>query len=1088
MVASLLDVLNQRAQYQSEKKAYIFLQNGETELTSLTYGELDKHAKSIAVYLKDWRGERALLLYPPGLEFISAFLGCLYAGVIAVPAYPPKGNQKLFRLLSIVDNAQTKLALTTSSTLPSIHKKWQEEIKLAQLALVATDTIKNFSQEFVLQSIGQESLAFLQYTSGSTGMPKGVMLTHGNLIHNLESTKQTVALTPESVSATWLPHFHDMGLIDGILQPLYTGFLGISMPPNVFIRKPLRWLQAISRYRVTHSGGPNFAYNLCVQKIKSEHRNGLDLSSWKTAYNGAEPIFARVLNQFSDFFSPCGFKSQSFYPCYGMAESTLMVTGGEVEEQPICLDVNSQALQQNQISTKENHSSSSRIIVGCGHSLPDTTVIVVDPNTLTETASNTVGEIWISSPSVARGYWNNPEATKKIFQAYLADTGAGPFLRTGDLGFFRNTELFVTGRLKDMVIIRGQNYYPQDIELTVQESHPALSVNNGAVFSIELAGEEKLVVVQELERTYRHQMNLEEVVEAIIQAVLLEHGLAIETIVLLKPGKIDKTSSGKIQRHICRQKFIDGSLSNIVFSRSLLNSDQEIKEIKFSLLYFSSNEADFADDKYQLLFEGAKFADQNNFHAVWIPERHFDPFGGLFPEPSILGAALAVKTKNVRIRAGSVVLPLQNPVRVAEQWSLVDNLSMGRVDISFARGWNPNDFVLAPESYTNRTQVMFNNIKTIQKLWRGESIYLPNGNQEKTKIKIYPLPRQSELSTWITCSGGKERFVEAGAIGANILTALLFQPIEELAEKIAIYRESRADNGYDSNSGQVTLMLHTFVSSDMEFIRSRVEQPFKEYLQSSINLWRNSSQSLDELTELEQDQLLNYAFERYFQTAALIGTPSSCLEIVKQLQKIGVDEIACLIDFGVNSSLVLENLDYLRELKELSNGNYHSNSFSKINNTKYKNSSNYIKSKNSNKDLVDANKKATKESTRKRIVESISKQIALCLEIDINIIKSNVNFLSLGIDSLKAMEIIGELEKELNLRIPITLMLEYPTIIMLSNHLLETYGREIESNLVADKEKYQQQDYIREKITKSNSIQQSCQSDFKYNQRVTGEL
>ena len=343
---------------------------------------------------------------------------------------------------------------------------------------------------------------------------------------------------------------------------------------------------------------------------------------------------------------------------------------------------------------------------------------------------------------------------------------------------------------------------------------------------------------------------------------------------------------------------------------------KEAKKIKFSLLYFSSNEAEFTNNKYKLLLEGAKFADKNNFHAVWIPERHFHPFGGLYPEPSVLGSALAMVTENIRIRPGSIVLPLQNPVRVTEQWSVVDNLSEGRVDISFARGWNPDDFVLAPENYADRTQLMFDNIKTVQKLWQGESIDLPNGDGKLTEIKIYPLPKQSELPIWITCSGGKERFIEAGKIGANVLTSLLFQSVEELAEKTTLYRKSRAKNGYDQNTGCVTLMLHTFVSDDLKFVRQQVRQPFVQYLESSIDLWKNNSQDLKKLTLAEREELLEYAFERYFQLAALFGTPSSCLKMVNDLKEIGVDEIACLIDFGVDIDLVLSNLDNLNQLRK----------------------------------------------------------------------------------------------------------------------------------------------------------------------------
>jgi natural product biosynthesis luciferase-like monooxygenase protein len=341
--------------------------------------------------------------------------------------------------------------------------------------------------------------------------------------------------------------------------------------------------------------------------------------------------------------------------------------------------------------------------------------------------------------------------------------------------------------------------------------------------------------------------------------------------------------------------------------------------MQFSLFYFSSNEAGFEEDKYRLLIEGAKFADEHGFTSVWIPERHFHAFGGLYPNPSVLGAAVAMITKRVRIRAGSVVLPLNNPVRVAENWAVVDNLSQGRVDIAIARGWNPNDYVLAPDNYATRSEVLVSGIEMMKKLWQGQSISLPNGVGKETEFKIYPLPKQRELCLWMTCSGGKERFIEAGAQELNILTALLFQPLEELGEKLAAYRESRAKHGYDAESGHVTLMLHTFVGEEMSDVRKKVRQPFTDYLKSSVNLWRQEQKNLEELSLAQQNELLSYAFERYFQRSALFGTPESALKLINRLKAIGVDEIACLIDFGVDFESVMTGLHSLKRLQELAN-------------------------------------------------------------------------------------------------------------------------------------------------------------------------
>ena len=342
------------------------------------------------------------------------------------------------------------------------------------------------------------------------------------------------------------------------------------------------------------------------------------------------------------------------------------------------------------------------------------------------------------------------------------------------------------------------------------------------------------------------------------------------------------------------------------------------QKMQFSLFYFSSNEAQFAQGKYQLFLEGAKFADQHGFSAVWMPERHFHAFGGLYPNPSLLATALAMVTKQIRLRAGSVVLPLHQPIRVAEEWAVVDNLSEGRVDLSFATGWNPNDFVLSPESYEKRVETTYSGIETVQNLWRGESISLTNGIGQAHEVRIYPLPQQKELAVWLTCSGGAQRFIDAGRLGYNVLTALLFQPVDELAEKIALYREARAQHGHDPKTGHVTLMLHTYVGEKMEEVRHQVRAPFTEYLKSSANLWQQgSTKPLEELTEKERQNALAYAFERYYQTSALIGTAQTCLNMVEQLKAIGVNEIACLIDFGVKLESVLAGLKWLNTLKEL---------------------------------------------------------------------------------------------------------------------------------------------------------------------------
>jgi len=1042
-VATLVDLLQGRANQEPDKTAYIFLADGETEEDSLTYQELAQRSQAIAAHLQSLSatGCRALLLYPPGLEFITAFLGCLYAGVVAVPAYPPRPNHSLSRLQAIVADAQATIALATTSILSNLEQRFTEFPELEALHWLATDKMQSDTAVgWHSLQVDSNTLTLLQYTSGSTGTPRGVMVSHGNLLHNQRLIQRGFQHTQQTVLVGWLPLYHDMGLIGNVLQPLYLGLPCILMPPLAFLQRPFRWLQAISRYKATTSGGPNFAYDLCIRKITPEQRPQLDLSSWDVAFNGAEPVRAETIERFTETFAPCGFRREAFYPCYGMAENTLIASGGLKSALPVLQTFHRDALEHNRVIQAKVESPDGQTLVGCGHVLRDQQIAIANPETLTRCASNQVGEIWISGASVAQGYWQQPVGTEYTFQAYLADTGEGPFLRTGDLGFLQDGELFVTGRLKDLIIIRGRNHYPQDIELTVEQSHPALRPSAGAAFSIEVNDEERLVVAQEVERTYLRKLNLDEVVGAIRQAVWKQHELQVYAVLLLKTADIPKTSSGKIQRRACRQGFLEESLpvidcsildvdlhqpflareksvsleqrrleldlrdsiakllqipvaqlnlqqpintlgldslkaieikndleanfgvvlpmetfledvtiaqlatriltekasaqgragatgssqtlakSRPIEKQSAANSTRQSisaqERMQFSLFYFSSNEAQFANDKYQLLINGAKFADEQGFTAVWMPERHFHTFGGIYPNPSVLASALAMVTKRVRLRAGSVVLPMHHPIRVAEEWAVVDNLSGGRVDLAFARGWNPNDFVLAPKAYQNRTDTLYANLETVQKLWRGESISLPNGVGKQTTIQIYPLPQQPELPIWITCSGSKERFAEAGAMGANILTALLFQPIEELAQKIAIYRDARAKQGHHPDPGHVTLMLHTFVGEDLDRVRQQVRQPFTNYLKTSVDLWRQSSKNLDELAEKEREDLLAYAFERYFQTSALFGTPDTCWRMVNHLKNAGVDEIACLIDFGVEEDAVMKSLRSLKHLKD----------------------------------------------------------------------------------------------------------------------------------------------------------------------------
>jgi natural product biosynthesis luciferase-like monooxygenase protein len=1730
--ATFIEVTRWRALNEADRLAYTFLGSGQEVKGRLTYGEIDRRARALAALLQSYRakGERVLLLYPPGLDYVVAFLGCLYADSVAVPAYPPRVSRGLPRLQAIVADAQASLALTTGPSLSMIEPMMAHSPDLKTLRWIATDNIEeDLEQYWQPPDIDGDTLAFLQYTSGSTGTPKGVMVSHRNLLHNSAMLACSFEYTSESRCVSWLPIYHDMGLVGGVLQPLYGGFPCVLMSPMTFLQDPFQWLQTISLYKATLSGGPNFAYDLCVRKIGPEQKAELDLSNWSVAFNGAEPIRPETLERFIAAFAPCGFRREAFFNCYGLAEATLLVSGGPKSEPPAYRSIQSDGLDNRRFVDTPLADNHARLIASSGRVLPDGKIVVVNPESKMECEPGEIGEVWVSSPSIARGYWNKPKETEETFRARLSGTDEGPFLRTGDLGFLHDGELYVAGRLKDLIIIRGLNHYPQDIELSVERSHPALRPGCGAAFSVQASGDERLVIVHEVQR--HHGATPDEIFASIRKAVAEEHELEVHAITLIKAGSIPKTSSGKLQRRLCRKNFsadalevaaqwragdkpefetsaqalpspdhtpeaisdwlvslvstrlavpldemdvnepvgsygldslitielihkietglgiklpnasllqdtsiaqltanviaqlkgpptkplvaarddsvkdhplslgqqamwflqiltpestayniadavrikadldvaalrrafqaivdrhpslrttfssvrggplqkvhdhmevcfkeedastwtgqfldkylveeanrpfdlehdpplrihllkrlareyvlllvahhivtdfwslgvlvhelgilysaeaggssvalvplrlsytdyamwqaemlssdegerlwsfwqkqlagdlpvlnlktdrprpavqtyrgashpfklnaeqtrglkalsrkhgvtlytvllaafqslfnrytaqedilvgtlaagrnraelsgligylvnpivlradfsdnptfktflgrtrqtilaalehqeypfpllverlqpvrdtsrsplfqvmfvlmkshlldeeglasfalgetgaqmnlgsltleslaleqrvsqfdltlviaavedglgaslqyntdlfdaatisrmaghfqtlINGILKDagqrisdlpllseaeqgllaetnatqadypteaciqqvfewqathqpeavalvfkgdhlsygklnrqanrlahhlrakgvgpgvlvgvraerslemmvgllailkaggayvpmdptypkerlafmledtrvpvlltqqrlvkslpdteaeiicldtdlalleaeesnpdieispddlayviytsgstgkpkgvMVTHRNVINfftgMDQQVgcdatdtllavtsisfdisvlelfwtlsrgakvvlldeqaatgvylkpkqetenREMQFSLFYFASDQAGAQGDKYRLLFEAAKFADQHGFSTIWTPERHFHAFGGLYPNPSVTSAALAALTERIRIHAGSVVLPLHNPIRVAEEWALVDNFSNGRVGIAFASGWHADDFVFSPESYADRKEVMYRGIETVKKLWRGEPVEVKGGAGNQLEVKILPRPIQPELPVWITAAGTAETFIKAGQIGANILTHLLGQSLEEVKEKIRIYRKALADHGHDSNSGHVTLMLHTFVGEDLNAIEEIVRAPFTNYLRSSVGLIAGFIKSLNlpldlgSLSPKDLDDLLAFAFSRYFNTSALFGTPASCEPMIDQLKTIGVDEVACLIDFGVDVDSVLASLHSLNRLRELAN-------------------------------------------------------------------------------------------------------------------------------------------------------------------------
>jgi acyl-CoA synthetase (AMP-forming)/AMP-acid ligase II len=564
---SIVDIARQQSWKNPDKVAFTFLQDGVDLNNSWTYQVLDEKARSIAAQLQGQKlqGKRALLLYPQGLDFIAAFLGCLYAGVIAVPAYPPRANHSMLRLSAIALDAEASIALTTQSIRSTIQPQLAKSPALQCLPWLATDTVcLSLASNWKDIEFSADTLAFLQYTSGSTGTPKGVMVSHGNILHNERMIQCAMEHTEESIIVGWLPLFHDMGLIGNTLQPLYCGTHCIFMSPVTFLQHPINWLKAISQFKATTSGGPNFAYDLCVRKIKAEQLSELDLSSWDVAFNGAEPIRAQTLKRFAETFAPCGFREEAFYTCFGMAETTLIVTGCHKSSLPSYKSVSTAALAQHRVLEDPAQQDDAQTLVSSGQAVVNQQVVIVNPETHQRCQPNEVGEIWVAGPNIALGYWNQPTETQNSFNAYLAVTGEGPFFRTGDLGFLQADELFVTGRVKDLIIIGGRNHYPQDLELTIEQSHSAFRAGCGATFSIDSASSERLVVVQEVEREQIRKMNADELITTIRKAIAQQHELQVSSIVLLKTGSIPKTSSGKIQRHACRASFLNGSLNAIV--------------------------------------------------------------------------------------------------------------------------------------------------------------------------------------------------------------------------------------------------------------------------------------------------------------------------------------------------------------------------------------------------------------------------------------------------------------------------------------------------------------------------------------------
>jgi acyl-CoA synthetase (AMP-forming)/AMP-acid ligase II len=564
VTTTFVDVLVARALDGPHRIAVRFVASDGSE-TSLTRADLDRAARAVAARLRQQLapGDRALLAYPSGLDFVVAFCGCLYGGVVAVPAFQPRANARTERIETICRDARVGAVLTSSSARRSGPRADTAREALGSLPWIETDAVgDDLAADWRPPEIAPDSIAFLQYTSGSTAVPQGVAVSHGNIVANEQQIESAFRHTEETPMVSWLPLYHDMGLLGGLLQPLYAGLEATLMSPLDFVQRPLRWLAAISRYRGHTSGAPNFAYDLCVARTTPEQRHGLDLSSWRIAFNGAEPVRHETLQRFAETFAPHGFDPAAFLPVYGLAEATLFVSGGDPERLPATIAVDAEALEQKRVEANPPGTRKQRVLVGCGWAHGDERIVVVDPETRHPCAPGQIGEIWVSGSNVALGYWGRADETEAVFRARLADGGDERFLRTGDLGF-------VAGRIKDMIIVAGRNHFPQDIELTVEHSHELVQRGGVAAFSVDEGEEEWLVVVAEVSRTCRPSASdasdvaplLDATIAAIRRAVVEEHDVEVDAVVVVGPATIPKTSSGKIRRRATRAALLERSLA-----------------------------------------------------------------------------------------------------------------------------------------------------------------------------------------------------------------------------------------------------------------------------------------------------------------------------------------------------------------------------------------------------------------------------------------------------------------------------------------------------------------------------------------------
>ena len=557
--STLVEVVRGWADAAPDHAPMHFHSSGTDDLESLSYRALDTTARGWAACLQERGalGERVLLLYPPGLEFAAAFFASLYAGAVAVPIPLPSRRERVDSFSRVASNCGARFVMTTARMREHLQRIMPRDATVSKLEWMTTDEALPDGAEdaWIEPRLSGETLAFLQYTSGSTTTPRGVMVSHESILNNVSLIRRSTGLIQAMRHVYWLPHFHDMGLIFGLLRFVLCGGTTIGMPPALFLQRPLRWLKAISDYGATVAGGPNFAYDMCARRTTPEQRAELDLSCWSIAFCGAEPVRHETLERFAEAFAPCGFKREAFFPCYGLAEATLFVSGGGPKTRPVVFRANRRGLERRHVEVISDSSDDGVTLVGCGIPGEGHEVHIVDPDTQSECPEECVGEVWVSGKSVSKGYWNAPDESRRVFDSRL--DGGGPFLRTSDLGFLRDGELFITGRIKDVLIISGRNVYPHDVEHVVGGCHPSIHPQSCAAFGVDLDGEERLVV--QVEATHDATANPDtrkQMVQAVRAAVVTEFDMTVYEVHVVEPGTVARTSSGKLRRFACKEQYL----------------------------------------------------------------------------------------------------------------------------------------------------------------------------------------------------------------------------------------------------------------------------------------------------------------------------------------------------------------------------------------------------------------------------------------------------------------------------------------------------------------------------------------------------